>query len=326
MSFLTAVAALIAVVAKYSYAFKNYANQDLVNDTIFCEIPALPKGTLHIVIAGYQHREIAPDYSYLYGLTNTEIFHYRRQFATLPVQDTRESCGVEVKDKLLLPNRGREAAAFFDYAYSQYFNPPELVAFLHGHVAISWHTTCNSVYSRILLAYRDTLKGNHLNRMITLSGNHKQNLYSADPFPKLDPKHLRRLQLEPEDQTIVDGCHAIFTKYNTSAKSAHSDHFYSCCATFIIPGNRLHWYPKELYLEMRNYHLTTANQDMVGRYCFELLVYEMFSHSYTSKKPDEVAADMLWYDRALNLSKTLANAYGDRLHRCYEKQAPDITD
>jgi len=53
----------------------------------------------------------------------------------------------------LIPNRGREPGAFFDYAASVHDNPPRAFAFLHGHAAISWHTSCEAVFSRILLYY-----------------------------------------------------------------------------------------------------------------------------------------------------------------------------
>jgi hypothetical protein len=295
---------------------KEYEDTDLKNDIELCEMPSLPKNSLHIVIAGYKHREVSEDYSYLFSLSNTEIFHYRRQFATMPLVSYPEICGVVVNERLMLPNIGREAAAFFDYAYEHYDNPPKVIAFLHGHAAISWHTTCNGVYSRLLQSYRDLISDEFPFRMFTLAGNRKQNIYSPNPFPG---RLRRRLQLEPEDQLLVDKCGAVFEKYNKTILQVPGQ-FGSCCATFILPGDRLHWYPKDFYLTMRNYHLLTTNEDMAGRYCFEFIIYPMYCDALIEE------TDRIWYQKALNLSLTLSTKYHSRLERCYANQAPDITD
>ena len=107
-------------------SIKIYEESDVVSDTSLCEIPSLPKSTFHIIIAGYKHRESSEDYSYLFSLTNAHFFHYRRQFATIPLTNTQEICGVQVEEKLMVPNRGREAAAFYDYAYEHYDEPPKV--------------------------------------------------------------------------------------------------------------------------------------------------------------------------------------------------------
>lgn len=310
------VSALLLLFLGAVYSIKDYEDADRVNDTIFCEIPSLPKSAFHVVIAGYKHRETSEDYSYLFSLTNVQFFHYRRQFATVPLTAVHEMCGVVVEEKLMLPNHGREAAAFFDYAYEHYENPPEVVAFLHGHAAISWHTTCNSVYSRLLLTYRQLTNEIFPMRMYTLTGNKKQN------------KFERRLQLEPNDQALVDKCHTIFTSHNTSLRVAGRDHFYSCCASFIIPGKSLRMYPKSLYLSLRNYHLMSTDDNMAGRYCFEFLIYDMFSDEYVSNSTGDTdkKIDTEWYQKASNLSDVLKSQYFPRLQRCYASQQSDIVD
>lgn len=51
----------------------------------------------------------------------------------------------------------------------------------------------------------------------------------------------------------------------------------SCCASFIVPGHRIHRYPRELYQDLFELLTNPTNDDLVvGRYCFEYLVFDLF--------------------------------------------------
>ncbi len=51
----------------------------------------------------------------------------------------------------------------------------------------------------------------------------------------------------------------------------------SCCASFIVPGHRIHRYPRELYQDLFELLTSPTNDDLVvGRYCFEYLVFDLF--------------------------------------------------
>ena len=51
----------------------------------------------------------------------------------------------------------------------------------------------------------------------------------------------------------------------------------SCCASFIVPGHRIHRYPRELYQDLFDLLTNPTNDDLVvGRFCFEYLVYDLF--------------------------------------------------
>ena len=63
-------------------------------------------------------------------------------------------CGMRAEERLLLLNHGRDAAAFYDYAAWRYDAPPQAVAFLHGHGALAWHTSCETVFTRVTASTR----------------------------------------------------------------------------------------------------------------------------------------------------------------------------
>ena len=67
---------------------------------------------------------------------------------------------MRAEERLLLPNHGRDATAFYDYAAWRYDAPPQAVAFLHGHGALAWHTSCETVFTRITAYHEHLLRRN----------------------------------------------------------------------------------------------------------------------------------------------------------------------
>lgn len=68
-----------------------------------------------------------------FGLSNAKVFIYRRVQAERPLTRLNTPCGIEIVERLLLPNRGLEASAFYDYVLEHYQSPPKAVMLLHGH-------------------------------------------------------------------------------------------------------------------------------------------------------------------------------------------------
>ena len=120
-----------------------------------CESPALLAGAIHIVIAGYKEDTCFTHYLWDMGLTNAHVFVYRRRQPEKALQIWRGPCGMLVQERLLLPNHGRDIAAFHSHVTEHYANPPLSVVFLHGHGSDDdRHTDCPTIIGRARLAYR----------------------------------------------------------------------------------------------------------------------------------------------------------------------------
>ena len=79
---------------------------------------------------------------------------------------------MEAEEIFLPPNRGLDASAFYDYAVRKRAQPPKVFALLHGLIAISWHTSCEAVISRLALAYQNLSEMKTLlPQMVTLTSH-----------------------------------------------------------------------------------------------------------------------------------------------------------
>ncbi len=85
------------------------------NDELPCIEPSLGSNDLHVVIAGYKVDACHYQYAAEMGLTNAKVISYRRVDPELPLRRWELRCGVTVHERLLLPNHGLEAAAFYSY-------------------------------------------------------------------------------------------------------------------------------------------------------------------------------------------------------------------
>lgn len=265
-----------------------------------CEAPATPFGTFHIVVGGYQHIKVNQHYLLDFGLSNSLIYFYRREHEDISIQQTNEFCGIKIQERLLLPNIGRDASAFFDYMIENYENPPVAFAFLHGHVGVSWHTSCNTTYSRILYYYRRIASGENPNRMMTLTANPKNNVSNPLEWygrrqrgrkhrqlltPKEAKEELKRKRFGPARYKAIDECKRLFIEYNITMRNTGKEYFESCCGTFILPGDRIRLYPKQFYYALRAFHMNPLYEDQhTGKVCFEFIVYEMFGDAYSDTR------------------------------------------
>jgi hypothetical protein len=221
------------------------------------------------------------DYLFQLGITNADVFVYHREEPSAPTRLSDGPCGIRVEHRLLLPNHGREGAAFYDYVESVHDAPPEAVAFLHGHGPYSWHSNSVDVATRIHGYYTDVARSGVMHREIV-------SLNRMDLSENLNARWRRMLFPEFKfDKSLHDPtCFAILDEYNVTVPE---DSFQSACAMFILPGELIRLYPKELYRRLK-YHLVSEGDDQItGRVCFEYLVYRMFQQRLLSP------AKMEWY-------------------------------
>ena len=210
-----------------------------------CIAPSAARGQAHVVIAGWD-RATCFDYIYTLGLTNARVFTYRRVEEERPARSWAGPCGISVEERILLPNAGREASAFYDYATEFYDAPPDMLVFLHGHGPFdSWHTNSTAVASRIVAYYKAVVTMAEIsNHMVTLTANPKTGETLLDtPF-----NFGRKLLFPKYGQAVDTECYAILDRHNATALTGGQ---LSCCAMFILPGQRIRLQPRELYRDLK---------------------------------------------------------------------------
>ena len=336
-----------------------------------CESPALPAGAIHIVIAGYKEDTCFTHYLWDMGLTNAHAFVYRRREPEQALRSWHGPCGMLVQERLLLPNHGRDIAAFHSHVTEHYANPPLSVVFLHGHGSDDdRHTDCPTIIGRARLAYRGLAGASEgaaefAQHMVTLTRFGR----SGDPpwlmdFTEstLSRKLLRRerspsagyaqaagrsgsrasrerlvhqdeeeaigglvteqqkqtestlpsqpLSQEPSPEAVAEAsCAPIFAKWGINTTSAG---FHTCCASFILPWDRIERYPKGFYREALQHALDTRyDVAWTSRVCWEFVVWRWF------QEPGLSPAMKALYLRATNVAADLD------LSRCASQMGQD---
>lgn len=268
--------------------------------TSSCESPALPKDSFHVVIAGWEMDEsIDTAYFWDLGLSNARVIIYRRSKPKVPLREWLGPCGMRAEERLLLPNHGRDAAAFYEYAASVYDHPPNAVAFLHGHQALSWHTSCDAIFPRIIQYYRDIVNATILSDlrsnfgMISLTS--AKNGAQLDPFK--GPNDLRRrLAKGKKDATRGEEtklvCASLIKRLNLKLRGDYNP----CCASFIIPGLILRRQALDVYESLFKISMNTSlNDEVVGRFCFEFIIYRLLGPEMTNDRR------IAWHSKANSL-------------------------
>jgi len=253
-----------------------------------CLTPAVGFDRFHVVIAGWDHHTCF-EWVYGLGLSNARVFVYRR-VGTSPPRLWRGSCNVTVEERLLLPNNGRDGAAFYDYAADFGGAPPTAVVFLHGHGPFkSWHSTNASVVSRVVAYYKDVAQHEpSAQRMVTLTANTETGRTNLDGWDN----YGRRKLFPGVDYAVArdEECYRIFDLYGAVPIEGGFD---SCCAQFIMPGERLRMYPTAMYTALRDHLISSYDDQTSGRACFEHAVYRIF------REPAADALTHAWYDSVI---------------------------
>ena len=113
----------------------------------------------------------------------------------------------------------------------------------------------------------------------------------------------RRLLETEEEANSFQACEQLLSEWKVPFYRG----FTSCCATFILPGERLLLHPEGLYLALRGLMLNeTLDDEATGRGCFEYLIWYMF------REPPQTEQMSAYYE----MSYSIANDMGDRLRIC----------
>ena len=276
---------------------------NVIRQDPYCEVPTLPRNMFHIVISGFAAKTCFGHYLWDLGISNADVFIYRRVELGEPVSSWQGPCGVRAQEVILAPNSGRDGAAFYDYVLHVYRNPPAAVMFLHGHGGLSYHSTCESLFSRAHMYYQSLALSNYTGlskHMMTLTEFGKE--HGEGRYGAVQEDNPREMALEGIE---ADLCTQILDKWNVSFKEEES--FFSCCANFIVPGQRLTMYPEGFYFDLRALMINSSlDSQRSGRFCFEYIVYSLYHESLLTTEMKD------WY----SLSKVLATDMSDRLTSC----------
>ena len=258
-----------------------------------CLQPALPRGAFHVVVAGFELHTPHKNWLWALGLTNADVFIYRRvKGENSPLQEEAGACGVRVHERLLLPNKGKEAAAFYDYVAEHYNALPVSLVFLHGHgPSDKSHTPCGSVFSRVRLYYQQLSDASFSGEppVITLTGradgSGDVNAWSLDPqhaLPSRDTHSADAGYLASFDPLVTANCTQILARHGQLFDDVfflNWKGFQSCCASFIVPGERLRRLPKMLYWDLRRFVLQDPFDFSTARVCFEDIIWGLLQET-----------------------------------------------
>ena len=281
-----------------------------------CLAPALPDDeAFHIVLGGHKYlsdEQVAHHYLWDLQIPNMKIVIYRRVRLQKPGRRWAGPCGMTAEERLII-NRGREASAFFDYIAAVRrgdlgLRPPGAFAFLHGHAATAWHTSCQAVFTRILNFYMQmvqpkaemegldrhmlslTSKASGGLKGITTLSDHRglsQGIRgSGEEFLSKTNTTFHR-----EEEEAKQGCFEIFRRYGLDLPYGTQARFRSQSASFVSSWERFATSPAGLAEEMLarftaknmtdTLFIPELNRNVTREYfwsihCFEFSVYELF--------------------------------------------------
>ena len=241
-----------------------------------------------------------------------KIVIYRRLRLQKPGRRWAGPCGMTAEERLII-NRGREASAFFDYIAAVRRGdlgprPPRAFAFLHGHAAIAWHTSCQAVYTRILNFYMQMVQPK-----AELEGL-ERHMLSLTSKATGAPKYIRKLSdhrglsqgiqgsgeeflsktntsFHREEEQAKERCFEIFRRYGLGLPYGTQATFRSQSASFVTSWERFATPFAGLAEEMLarftaknmtdNIFIPELKRNVTREYfwsihCFEFSVYELF--------------------------------------------------
>lgn len=189
------------------------------------------------------------------------IYDYVRE-RTSDEQVQRLWCDWTLQTVVLGKNHGRDAAAFYHFAYSRYNSLPEHIVFVHGHLG-SHHTSEFAIASRVAY-YAHVLPGAYIT--LTSSPNNDR---------PLTWNGGRRLNSDADSRQSK--CWSPVLKAHNVTRL--SDVPRSCCATFITQATQLHKRPRIFYEDMYECMMTYRDDQESGRAGFEFILSDLLSTS-----------------------------------------------
>ena len=268
--------------------------------------PSVTTGSFHIVVAFYESKTSFKHYLWPLGLSNAQVTVYRRVLPETPLATWHGACGMVIQERLLLPNHGRELAAFHSYVVEHYNSPPAAVLFLHGHGPQSWHTTCEALIGKARLFYQgltapaDADAADFARHMISLTDTYRPEQEEDSLQSPTDKTTPRRLAEQTSEDDLRASCEHIIAKWSVNMADPG---YYDCCASFILPWDRILRYPKGFYKEALQHALLPHLDDqLTGRHCFEYVIWKWYEEHAPSPGMKKMLHEAAHIARKMNLT------------------------
>ena len=239
--------------------------------------------TFEVVVAGYEYvKDFHTHYIWDIHIPNLKIVVYRRENPEIEARAWRGRCDMFGEERLLFPNRGRDASAFWDYALWKYDSPPRAVAFLHGHVAQAWHTSCEAIFTRVH-AYERAMRALDgftpvPNSLVTLTDPHQGRQHYEGPLWWFGTQVNGVRETHPETEAKEGSCQEVLATLNITLSNVDVT---SCCGSFILPGAWIRGHARVVYETLLKTVLDETKDDtLTARQCFEFIVYALFSPKF----------------------------------------------
>ena len=242
-----------------------------------------PESDFHIIIGGFQYlSDFHLHYIWDINIPGARIVVYRRERPDVEARAWRGRCAMYGEERLLFPNRGRDASAFWDYVLWKYESPPRAVAFLHGHVAQAWHTSCEAIFTR-LHAYERAMYGVEgfspvPNSLVTLTDPAHGQQSGEEPLYWFGDLSGGVREANPETEAVEGSCQDILKTVNITLSNVDVT---SCCGSFILPGVWTQGHPRAVYEALFRAVVDETKDDaLTSKQCFEFIVYALFSPKF----------------------------------------------
>ena len=185
------------------------------------------------------------------------------QYTYLVSEDTNPN------DTLHVPaNVGNEAMRYLSFLIDRYDSLPDIIAFRHGHEN-SWHQTFDSA-----------AEVNNLN-LTTIRLRRYQNFQCGDScsqhiyLAETQRNEKRKKLLSTRSDPPVDA--AIYEHWNSwFGVPMPEDVAAACCAQFVVTKAAVYRWPREKYIEWRQWLLVTSLNDHHSGMVFERLWHVIF--------------------------------------------------
>lgn len=170
-----------------------------------------------------------------------------------PVHVPYDLLQIQPKDRVLLPNKGKEVKVYLSFIIRHYDHLPQFMAFLHGHQT-SWHQKLDMLKA-IDCAKRDIYD------FISLNMNF---IRDRDPQNEIMQYVYREWDVHFKPYLHIDAPKVVF---------------HDCCAQFIVSRRAVRRIPKRAYQHWLDWFHNEATDGITLGYVFEYLWHVIFGES-----------------------------------------------
>jgi UDP-galactopyranose mutase len=239
-----------------------------------CWKPGLRTGDISVVYgtnsASQESTNKIAQWLSIFPVTNATVHVYFRSTSAYRLHrnsvysPSNLSCGVRLKERMLIPNRGNEAAVFLAYIVENYQSLPEMIVFMHDHGAQSWHSETEIFFRRLKAFYNGVLQdkydmkvseeeksGEMLHSRFSAKTRSLSSCYHEGP-ETASPVCIRHVQRRKmlDDPDMWKRTYDVFEsilRENGSGRVNRGGEFWSCCASFVARRNHILQQPLEFY-------------------------------------------------------------------------------